>query len=35
MPDQTADIVLGQGAYRYGFRRDWARPPRWWNFGEA
>ncbi len=35
MPDQTADIVLGEGAYRYGFRRDWARLPRWWNFGEA
>jgi len=25
--------VIGQGAYRYDFQRDWAKLPRWWNLG--
>jgi uncharacterized protein (DUF924 family) len=29
------DHEIGSGAYRYRFRRNWARPPRWWNFGEV
>jgi sugar lactone lactonase YvrE len=29
------DIVVGTGSYRYRFQRDWAKLPRWWNFGEA
>ncbi len=29
------DTVIGTGAYRYRFQRDWAKLPRWWNFGEA
>ena len=29
------DTIIGTGAYRYRFRRDWAKLPRWWNFGEA
>lgn len=32
MPD---DVTIGTGAHRYRFRREWARLPRWWNFGEA
>lgn len=26
--------VIGTGAYRYEFQRDWAQLPRWWSFGE-
>jgi hypothetical protein len=26
--------IIGGGAHRYRFQRDWARLPRWWNFGE-
>ncbi len=29
-----ADPIIGSGAYRYRFRRDWAKLPRWWNLGE-
>ena len=29
------DYDIGSGEYRYRFRRNWAKPPRWWNFGEA
>jgi sugar lactone lactonase YvrE len=29
------DNILGSGAYRYRFQRDWAKLPRWWNFGEV
>ena len=29
------DTIIGTGSYRYRFRRDWAKLPRWWNFGEA
>jgi uncharacterized protein (DUF924 family) len=29
------DHVIGSGDWRYSFRRDWARPPRWWNFGDT
>jgi DNA-binding beta-propeller fold protein YncE len=29
------DTIIGTGSYRYRFQRDWAKPPRWWNFGEA
>ncbi|MGE0222169.1 MAG: peptidyl-alpha-hydroxyglycine alpha-amidating lyase family protein [Acetobacteraceae bacterium] len=28
-------MIIGQGACRYDFQRDWARLPRWWNFGET
>jgi sugar lactone lactonase YvrE len=28
-------ISIGSGRYRYRFQRDWAKPPRWWNFGET
>jgi sugar lactone lactonase YvrE len=31
--DAQADQVIGEGRHRYRFRRDWARLPRWWNFG--
>jgi hypothetical protein len=27
--------IIGSGTYRYDFQREWAKPPRWWNFGEA
>jgi streptogramin lyase len=27
--------ILGEAPYRYDFQRDWAQPPRWWNFGET
>jgi DNA-binding beta-propeller fold protein YncE len=27
--------VLGTGAYRYDFQRDWAKLPRWWTLGET
>jgi sugar lactone lactonase YvrE len=30
-----ADPIIGTGAYRYRFQREWARLPRWWNFGDA
>jgi NHL repeat len=30
-----ADTIIGTGSYRYRFQRDWAKLPRWWNFGEA
>jgi uncharacterized protein (DUF924 family) len=33
LADQDHDI--GSGDYRYRFRRNWAKPPRWWNFGEV
>lgn len=33
LADQDHDI--GSGEYRYRFRRNWAKPPRWWNFGEV
>ena len=26
--------AIGTGTYRYDFQRDWAKLPRWWNFGE-
>jgi streptogramin lyase len=29
------DTIIGSGAYRYRFERDWAKLPRWWNFGDA
>jgi uncharacterized protein (DUF924 family) len=29
------DHEIGSGDYRYRFRRNWAKPPRWWNFGEV
>jgi hypothetical protein len=29
------DAVIGTGDYRYRFERDWAKLPRWWNFGET
>ena len=29
------DTTIGTGAWRYRFQRDWAKPPRWWNFGDA
>jgi sugar lactone lactonase YvrE len=29
------DGIIGSGSWRYRFRRDWAKLPRWWNFGEA
>lgn len=29
------DSVLGSGPHRYRFQRDWAKLPRWWNFGEV
>src|SRR5215469_1133564 len=28
-------VSIGSGRYRYRFERDWAKLPRWWNFGEA
>jgi streptogramin lyase len=28
------DHDIGAGDYRYCFRRNWAKPPRWWNFGD-
>lgn len=31
--DAQADHIIGTGKYRYRFRRDWARLPRWWSFG--
>lgn len=27
--------IIGTAPYRYDFERDWAKLPRWWNFGEA
>jgi streptogramin lyase len=27
--------IIGSGTYRYDFQREWAKLPRWWNFGEA
>jgi uncharacterized protein (DUF924 family) len=29
------DHEIGAGDYRYRFRRNWTKPPRWWNFGES
>jgi DNA-binding beta-propeller fold protein YncE len=29
------DTLIGTGSYRYRFQRDWAKLPRWWNFGET
>jgi streptogramin lyase len=28
-------VSIGSGRYRYRFERDWAKLPRWWNFGES
>ncbi len=28
-------VSIGSGRYRYRFQRDWAKLPRWWNFGET
>lgn len=28
------DPIIGKGKHRYRFRRDWARLPRWWSFGD-
>jgi hypothetical protein len=33
--DDMTDLFIGSGDYRYRFQRDWAKPPRWWNFGIA
>jgi uncharacterized protein (DUF924 family) len=33
LADQEHEI--GSGEYRYRFLRNWAKPPRWWNFGET
>ena len=30
----SQDHEIGSGEYRYSFRRNWAQPPRWWNFGD-
>ena len=30
-----SDPIIGTGTYKYRFQRDWAKLPRWWNFGEA
>jgi hypothetical protein len=27
--------IIGQAPHRYDFERDWAKLPRWWNFGET
>lgn len=27
--------IIGSGTHRYDFQRDWAKLPRWWNFGET
>ena len=27
------DPIIGGDDYRYRFERNWAKPPRWWNFG--
>ncbi|MGC1410555.1 MAG: peptidyl-alpha-hydroxyglycine alpha-amidating lyase family protein [Acetobacteraceae bacterium] len=35
MTDTTTGAIIGTGAYRYRFQRDWAKLPRWWNLGEA
>ncbi len=32
---RMSDSIIGTGSYRYRFQRDWAKLPRWWNFGEA
>jgi uncharacterized protein (DUF924 family) len=29
------DHEIGSGEFRYRFRRNWAKPPRWWNFGDT
>jgi DNA-binding beta-propeller fold protein YncE len=29
------DTIIGTGAYRYRFQRDWAKLPRGWNLGET
>ena len=29
------DTIIGTGSHRYRFQRDWAKLPRWWNFGET
>jgi hypothetical protein len=26
--------IIGDAPHRYDFQRDWAKLPRWWNFGE-
>jgi streptogramin lyase len=28
-------VLIGSGRFRYRFERDWAKLPRWWNFGET
>jgi sugar lactone lactonase YvrE len=30
-----SDPIVGTGTYTYRFQRNWAKLPRWWNFGEA
>jgi sugar lactone lactonase YvrE len=32
MDTQRQDQVIGSGEWRYSFRRDWAKLPRWWSF---
>jgi streptogramin lyase len=27
--------IIGEGSWRYDFKRDWAALPRWWNLGET
>lgn len=29
-----AGSIIGTGRHRYRFERDWAKLPRWWNFGD-
>lgn len=29
----TDPMIIGSGAHRYSFVRDWTRLPRWWNLG--
>ena len=35
MTDTITGTAIGTGSYRYRFQRDWAKLPRWWNFGET
>ncbi|HEY0419026.1 MAG TPA: hypothetical protein VGC80_05860 [Acetobacteraceae bacterium] len=30
-----APLVIGEGAHRYRFERNWAKLPRWWSFGST
>lgn len=29
-----SDVIIGKGKHRYSFRRDWAKLPRGWSFGD-